>query len=648
MSSGGPRLSIDLTSPAVAATVDRSGTRIPVLIGGQLVLPPGVAVAPNGHLYFGVDATAGQTLPADHHFVPDPVSQLRASPDQTEVDPVDVVGGLLRHVAEHARHQIGQAVTGLTLTIPAGWGPRRRDLLNAAATRADLPPPTLVTAPAALAAYATTTLGLTASAGTCLLVCHADQHPPTLTVLQTHTDGYHEPAIQTIDTPHDLDQALAHHVITAATTHDDPLRHRIAQPDADREVTAVREAVRQARHALTTQDRAPVLLPAPRQPTVITRADVSTAMQPLLQQIPTAVDAILDAADITRDHLVAVIVRQPGPVPELVETLTTAAGATARAVEHPHALADGALTLTTTTHHRSATAADTPLPRVRLRISDLIAALLLGGSSLAMLLQAAYGADVGAIDGRVIFVNTSLSELGAASAFAVLTAYAVAYLAPTTWLAGPPTPSGEPTAGRLIRHAYLAAAASGPVAGILYGLAVGTVTEFTYRPFLTWTLGWTLPLAACAAVIALAAPHIPADDLPAWLTRAKPATLHATIGTTGILLMITSMSQMPANRPGVGLVGITGAALIGVATGLTITRIRAVRVIIATGLAIGYALVHSWPNHNALILGYLLALTWWAIHLTAHTLRLAFSFRVKATLQRLSGDRNQTSSQETQ
>ena len=29
--------------------------------------PPGVAVAPNGHLYFGVDATAGQTLPAYKH-----------------------------------------------------------------------------------------------------------------------------------------------------------------------------------------------------------------------------------------------------------------------------------------------------------------------------------------------------------------------------------------------------------------------------------------------------------------------------------------------------------------------------------------------------------------------------------------------------
>ena len=251
-----------------------------------------------------------------------------------------------------------------------------------------------------------------------------------------------------------------------------------------------------------------------------------------------------------------------------------------------------------------------------------------------MLLQAIYGADIRTLDGSVIFVNTSMSELGAAGAFAVLTAYAVAYLAPTTWLAGPPTTTGEPTTGRLLRHAYLAAAASGPIAGVLYGLAAGTAIEFTYRPFLNWTLGWALPLAACATLIALAAPRIPADDLPAWLTRAKPATLHATIGATGILLMITAMAQMPMNRPGVGLIGSTGAALIGVATGLTITRIRAIRIIVATGLAIGYALVYTWPNHNALIIGYLLALTWWAIHLTGHTLRLAFPLN-RTTLRRL-------------
>ncbi|GAB3863975.1 hypothetical protein GCM10029963_73600 [Micromonospora andamanensis] len=643
MPSGGPRLSIDLTSHAVAATVDRSGTRIPILIGARLVLPPGVAIAPDGHLYFGLDATAAQTLPADHLFVSDPVSLLGAQTAQPDtVDAVEVVAGLLRHVAEHATHQIRQPIAALTVTIPTGWGPRRRDLLTDAATRANLPPPTLVTAPAALAAYATT-LGLTAPPGSCLLTYHADQHPPTLTVLQAHTDGYHELATHPVDAPHDLDQILADRL----TTTDDPPLRSINPPDTDRDDAAVRESVRQARHALTTQDRAPVLLPAPRPPAVITRTDVTAAAQPLLERIPAAVTSVLDAADINRQHLIAVIVCHTGPVPGLVETLTTTAGATAGPVEQPHALADGALALAAT-HHATTTAADTQLPRVRLRISDLIAVFLLGGSSVAMLLQATYGADIRTIEGRVIFVNTSMSELGAAGAFAVLTAYAVAYLAPTTWLAGPPTANGAPTAGRLIRHAYLAAAASGPVAGILYALAVGTVIEFTYRPFLTWTLGWTLPLAACAAVIALAAPHIPADDLPEWLTRAKPAILHAAIGATGILLMITSMSHMPINSPGVGLVGITGAALIGVATGLTITRIRAVRIIIATGLAIGYALVHTWPNHNAIIIGYLLALTWWAIHLTGHTLRLAFSFRVKATLQRLSGDRNQTSSQERQ
>ncbi|MEV6816485.1 hypothetical protein, partial [Micromonospora sp. NPDC051296] len=638
-----PQLSIDLSSPtAIAATIGRSGARIPVLIGGRHILPTGIAIDPAGHLYFGVDATAAQSLPAGHRFVSDLVSLLTSpSPDAEPVDGVGLLAGLLRHIAEHAAHHVGEPIAALTITIPASWGPRRRGLLTDAATRTGLPPPSLVTAPAALAAYATTALGLHAPPGSCLLTCHADQRPATLTVLQAQADGYTELATQPVEQPHDLDQILADHVITTATTDDDPLRDSLHQPDPHHDAAAVRGAVRQARHALATHDRAPVLLPAPRPPTVITRADVTTAAQPLLDQIPATVDSILDAADVDREHLTAVIVRHAGPVPGLVDTLTTAAGATAGPVEQPHALADGALALTTPPH-RAATAATARLPRIRLRISDLTAPVVLGGCSLALLLQAVHSADIRTLEGRVTGVIVSMPHLGAAGALAALAAYAVAHLAPTTWLAGPsrtPTPTAEPTTGRLIRHGYLAAAVGGPVTAALYGLAFGTAVEFTYRPFLTWTLGWALPLAACAILIAAAAPRIPANDLPEWLTRAKPVTTHATIAATGILLMITALTQMPMNSTGVGLIGSTGAALIGIATGLTITRIRTIRIITATGLAIGYALVLTWPNHGALITGYLIALTWWAINLTAHTLRLAFR-DVRATIQRITDGHN--------
>lgn len=98
--------------------------------------------------------------------------------------------------------------------------------------------------------------------------------------------------------------------------------------------------------------------------------------------------------------------------------------------------------------------------------------------------------------------------------------------------------------------------------------------------------------------------------------------------------MTTALMSMPMNSTGIGIIRNGGAALIGIATALTLTRIRTIRIITATGLAIGYALVVTWPTHGALITGYLIALTWWAVHLTAHTLKLAFP-GLRAAIRRI-------------
>ena len=73
-----------------------------------------------------------------------------------------------------------------------------------------------------------------------------------------------------------------------------------------------------------------------------------------------------------------------------------------------------------------------------------------------------------------------------------------------------------------------------------------------------------------------------------------------------------------------GLIGSIGAALLGVATALTISRSRTIRTITAPGLAIGYAIVFTNDTNRALIVGYLVALTSWGVRLAGQTLRLAF------------------------
>ncbi|MBQ0906804.1 hypothetical protein [Micromonospora sp. U21] len=639
MPSGGTVLSIDLSSSAIAATVSRHGLKIPILIDGRLVMPPGAAIGPAGEIYIGLDTTAAMSLPADHQFVENPTDLLgrpTSAADATQPDPVDLLATVLRHVTHHAAVHVNGPITALTLTVPSSWGPRRCGHVSEAATRAGYPPPALVTAPAALAAYATM-LGVTVPTGTCVLVCQADREPATLTVLQTVADGYRELATQQITLAHGLDHLIAQQLVRTATADSDPLRAAMTAPNDDETNggRALLESVRAARGLLATQDHAPILLPAPRQPAVITRDDVTVAAQPLLDQIPGAVDGLLDAADVDNTHLAGVVLRPALGVPALTEALTAAAGITPTLIDHPHALADGALSLTTT--HQSGPAAAARLPRIRLRVGDLTGALLLGACSLTLLLQAVLTARISTYSTWVVGVRTSLPQLGAAGALVMLTAFAVAHLAPTTLLAGTPTASTpEPTTGSLIRRGYLTAAVCGALTAALYGLATGTAVEYDYTPYLKWTLAAALPLAACAALIAATAPRIPTDALPTWLAMTRPAITHAITATAGIYLMRAALTlTTPISTNDIAtFAGSIGAALVGVATALTMSRSRTIRAITAPGLAIGYALVFTDDTTGALIVGYLAALTWWGIRLTAHTLRLAFP-QPGATLRRL-------------
>ncbi|MEU1687916.1 hypothetical protein [Micromonospora sp. NPDC005707] len=624
MPNGGSRLSIDLNSSAIAATLDRHGTRIPVLLNGGLTMPHGVALDPTGHIQVGVSAASQP--PAKHQFVSDPLELLGRPAADQPIDGVQLLAAQLWHAADQAARQISEPITALTVTIPPNWGPRRRAQLADAAARAGLPAPAMVTAPAALAAY-TTIHGLTAPDGSCLLICQADRHPVTLTILQASPEGYRELATRTIDLPRDLNHVLAQRIVDAATNDDDPLRGEIALSPHHQDSSALLESVRLARQLLMTQDRAPVLLPASRKPTVITHDDVVIAAQPLLDGVHHAVHDTLEAADLDSQHLSGVILRQAEAIPGLQDRLTTAAGLTpAVLADQSHALADGALALTAP-HQQTPTAAGTSPPRVRLRIRDLTSALLLGACSLTLLLQAIFTADITTMFLRVVGVRTSLPQLGAAGALAMLTALAVAHLAPTTWLAGAHSTSApDPTTGSLVRRGYLAAAVGGAIAAVLYGLATGTSVRYDYSPFLKWTLSSALPLAVCAAVIAATAPRIPANTLPAWLARTRPAILHAAIATTGIYLMRAALTiTPPVDLTGMpGLIGSAGAALLGVATALTVSGSRTIRMVTAPGLGLGYAIVFTNDTNGALIVGYLVALSWWGIGLSAHTLRLAF------------------------
>ncbi|MFB9238468.1 hypothetical protein ACFFWC_23555 [Plantactinospora siamensis] len=617
MPSGGTHLSVDIASGDIAAMLWRRDTLVPVLLDGQPTMPHGIWYDPDHQQpYVG---TAAQTAAAAHpdRYLPDPLQRLGAGTLDGHPDPADVAATLLQHVAAQAGAQAGDPVTALTLVIPPAWGPRRRDLLTDAASRAGLPAPVMVTAPAALAAT-----GDPPPAGSCVLVCQTDIHPPCLTVLQTGDTGYRELATTTPATT-DLDQTLAEQTLTG--TADPTLLQRLTQPTTPEDqhaARAYRQSVRHARNLLAHQDRAPVLLPHPHPPTVVTRDDLHAAAQPLTKQVAAAVVDVLDTADVALTQLAAVIVRQDTDLPGLVDAIAATVGGQPTVITgQPYAAATGALRLTSGRGHNAPTAAAAQLPRTRVRISDLAATAIIAACSIALLVQATLTATEYPTD-----VRTSRPQLGAAGTLALLAGYAVAHLAPTNWLTTP-DPGTETSTGALIRRAYLGAAFLGTITAALYGLAVGAHFGYwVYGPFLRWILIPGLPLAGCAVLIALTAPRINADGLTDWLRRTRPPVLPIALATAGMLLIQSGLTYTaPANLTNSpALVSTIGAALLGIATAWIATTSRLLRIATATVLGLGYAIVVTWLTSQTMIIGFLIVTTWWALRLTAHTLRLAF------------------------
>lgn len=635
MRGGDTHLSIDIGASSATAVLWTAGQHIPVMPDGQPRTPSGVFVDPDtGQLYPGTAGLAAANRRPDCYLT-DPLSHLatdQVAAGPRTCDPLDLVAAVLRHHTSHAAPLAHGPITALTMTVPAGWGPRRRQRLQDAAARASLPAPRLVTAPAAIAAHLSTPPA-TVHDGACVLVCQAGGGPLTLTVLQ-HTGGeYRELATTTLPDGAEtrIVEILARRATHTAAAADADLWQRIDQPATIEDQQARWHLLTSTRHAtetLATQPRAAVLLPEPNPPAVIDHADLTAATRPLLDQLPTAVHDILTNADVDPTQLHHVILTSDGtpPLPGLHDTLTAAAGRSPTVITAPYATADGAL-LTARHPHTTPTAAASRLPRTRLRISDLTGFIIIGLSSAALLVQAVTTADIRRSGFRTYFVRTVLEHFGAAGTLAALAALAVAHLAPTTWLTGPPLdPATDPSTGTLIRRAYTAAAAVGITVAAMYGLAAGTYFGLTPTPYLRWSLTAAAPITVCALLIAVTAPRIAATDLPAWLHRARPAVLPIALAVAGILLMRSALTYTPPTDligyP--GLIGRVGAAALGVATALTVTGQPFFRAITAPLLALGYTAIYGVTTANLLTIGYLLAITWWTAVLTAATLRTAY------------------------
>src|SRR5947208_6208336 len=150
----GFELGVDFGTSNTAAVLRwPDGQRRPLLFDGVPLLPSAVYREETGRLPVGTDApNAARVSPG--RYEPNPkrrVDEGQVLLGTTPVPVADLIGAVLRRVADEATRVAGGPVPDVTLTHPAGWGARRRKVLVSAGASAGWTRPTLVAEPVAAA-----------------------------------------------------------------------------------------------------------------------------------------------------------------------------------------------------------------------------------------------------------------------------------------------------------------------------------------------------------------------------------------------------------------------------------------------------------------------------------------------------------------
>ena len=183
------------------------------------------------------------------------------------------------------------------------------------------------------------------------------------------------------------------------------------------------------------------------------------------------------------------------------------------------------------------------------------------------------------------------------------------------------------------------AAAIGVVIAAIYGLLGGAYFGLTDNPYLRWSLLATLPIAGIATATALLATRLPTGTLPDWLRQVRQPILPVVLAAFGVLAMWASLTVSPSTVPFLNLIGRAGAAAVGVATALTVTREPRLRALIGTILAVGAAIVFTLTNNTLIDVTYVVAVTWWWLVQLIGTTRRAAPYLLPAARSWLRGAR---------
>jgi hypothetical protein len=355
----GFRLGIDFgTSNTVAMLAFPDGRVRPLLFDGSPLLPSAVHADPTAGLLTGRDAThAARTRP--DCFEPHPkrcVDDGTVLLGQVQVPVTDLVAAVLRRVSAEASRVTGGPLPKAVLTCPAGWGPRRRRVLEAAA-RAVFADVVLVTEPVAAATYFVAVAGRRVRSGSCLMVYDLGAGTFDASVVRRTARGFEILAVRGLRDVGglDVDAAIVDALGATYRARDEARWTRLVEPQdrADRRASrALWDDVRAGKELLSRAAHTTVHVPLFDDEAPLGREHLERLARPILDRTVAAsrqvlADAGVEAKELAGLFLVGGASRMPLAAALLHQRLRVAP----TVVEQPElVVAEGALYAETALH----------------------------------------------------------------------------------------------------------------------------------------------------------------------------------------------------------------------------------------------------------------------------------------------------------
>jgi molecular chaperone DnaK (HSP70) len=299
----GTSLGVDFgTSHTIAVVRRADGSLRPLLFDGAPLMPSAVCADAEGGILVGRDAVhAGRRHP--ERFEPNPkrlIDRPTTLLGAREYPIADLIAAVLDAVAAECRRVVGHPAQ-VTLTVPAEWGPARRQVVEDAATRAGLGQVRLVPEPVAAATYYAEALRHRMAVGASIVVYDLGAGTFDASVVRRTEQGFETVALDGRNDLGglDIDAALIEHL--GATYGDRDGWKRLVNPTTVEERRYFREfqeEVRGAKERLSRHQQSDIAIPLLDVEAHLTRTELEQIAHPHLEQTIRVTQAVIRAAGL--------------------------------------------------------------------------------------------------------------------------------------------------------------------------------------------------------------------------------------------------------------------------------------------------------------------------------------------------------------